>query len=279
MNGALDPDALMWIDGELIPSQHATVSATDHALLVGDGAFETLKVLDTGAFAIRRHLHRLRKTLAALSIEDPGEVLLREAVTKVITANELTSGRIRITVTAGAGPLGSGEPSGPARVVVAGHSSVAVPSAVAVTVPWTRNETGALSGLKTTSYAENVRALRYAHDKLADEAIFSNTRGDLCEGTGSNIFVVVAGRVQTPPLSSGCLAGITRELVLELAEVDEVVLPLDSLGMADEVFLTSSTRDIQSLERVDNRALKQPAPITADIAAAFAYLMETNIDP
>src|SRR5690606_36162816 len=84
-----------------------------------------------------------------------------------------------------------------------------------VTVPWTRNERGALTGLKTTSYAENVRALAYAAERGCSEAIFGNTVGDLCEGTGSNIFVVVDGRLLTPPLSSGCLAGITRALVLE----------------------------------------------------------------
>lgn len=279
MSGVVDPQAEVWIDGELVAARHAAVSATDHGLIVGDGAFETLQVLDRGAFAVRRHLRRLRTTLAALAISAPGDDILAEAIAQVVAANELTAGRVRLTVTAGAGPLGSGEPTGPARVVVAGQPLGAGPLPVAVTVPWTRNEMGALAGLKTTSYAENVRALRYAHNHDASEAIFANTRGELCEGTGTNVFVVASGRVQTPPLSSGCLAGVTRELVLELADVEEVATPFDALATADEIFLTSSTRDVQSLERVDDRALDKPAPITADIAAKFADLMATNIDP
>ena len=82
-------------------------------------------------------------------------------------------------------------------------------------VPWVRNERSAVAGLKTTSYAENVVALAYAKERGAIEAVFANTRGELCEGTGSNVFVVRDGVVWTPPLDSGCLAGITRALAVE----------------------------------------------------------------
>ena len=149
---------------------------------------------------------------------------------------------------------------------------------VVVTAPWTRNETGALAGLKTTSYAENVRALRWAVERGATEAIFANTRGELCEGTGTNVFVVVDGQVQTPPLSSGCLAGVTRGLVLELADVCEADLPIDILRTADEVFLTSTTRDVQGLTSVDGRRL-EVGPVTASIAAVFRDLVARSLDP
>ena len=95
-----------------------------------------------------------------------------------------------------------------------------------VTVPWPRNERGALAGLKTTSYAENVVALAEARRRGGTEAIFANLAGHLCEGTGSNVFYVVDGELRTPTLASGCLAGVTRALVLEWCggvEVDEPI--------------------------------------------------------
>ena len=122
-------------------------------------------------------------------------------------------------------------------------------------MPWVRNERSAVAGAKTISYAENVVALARAHERGADEALFANTVGALCEGTGTNVFVVQGGRVRTPSLATGCLAGITRELVLELIDVEETdALTLDDLRGADEAFLTSSTRDVHPIASVDGAA-------------------------
>ena len=140
--------------------------------------------------------------------------------------------------------------------------------------PWTRNERGATAGLKTTSYAENVRALRIAHEAGASEALMANTQGHLCEGTGTNVFVVIDGQAFTPPLDSGCLAGVSRELLLEAAEVTEKTMPLDVLTTADEVFLTSTTRDVQGLERVDDRTL-EVGPVTMQMGEVFNTILAT----
>jgi branched-chain amino acid aminotransferase len=149
-----------------------------------------------------------------------------------------------------------------------------------VTVPWTRNERGALAGLKTTSYGENVVALARAREQGATEALFANTQGRLCEGTGSNVFVVLGGRLLTPPLSSGCLAGITRELVLEWSGAEEADLPLGALAEAEEVFLTSSTRDIQAVQRVDGGDLPAaPGPVTAMAQRIFAERSAEDVNP
>ena len=118
-----------------------------------------------------------------------------------------------------------------------------------VTVPWPRNERGALAGLKTISYGENVRALAQAKEAGAGEAIFPNTRGELCEGTGTNVFVVTGNVLRTPPEESGCLLGVTRALILELADrlstrAEEVTLPISALATADEAFSSSSTREV-----------------------------------
>ncbi len=108
--------------------------------------------------------------------------------------------------------------------------------------------------------------LAEARRQGASEAILANLAGNLCEGTGSNIFVVIDGRVVTPPTSDGCLAGITRDLVVEWCDVQERVLPLSVLQDADEIFLTSSTRDVHPVDRVDGRVLDAPGPLTSEVA-------------
>jgi len=130
-----------------------------------------------------------------------------------------------------------------------------------------------------------VRSLAFAHERGASEAIFANTRDELCEATGSNVFVVRHGTVATPPESSGCLLGVTRALVLELAEeakipVDESPLPLSALREADEIFLTSTTREVQPVSHVDDRAVPSvPGVLTTTLAAAFEALVARDLDP
>ena len=135
-------------------------------------------------------------------------------------------------------------------------------------MPWPRNERGALAGLKTTSYAENVVALAEAKRKGATEAIFANLAGHLCEGTGSNVFYVVDGELRTPSLASGCLAGVTRALLLEWFGGVEVDEPIGVVEKASEVFLASTTRDVQAVVRWDEREL-EPGPVTADALATW----------
>jgi branched-chain amino acid aminotransferase len=274
--------ALVWIDGALRTPDDAAVSAWDHGLTVGDGVFETTKIVDGEAFAMTRHLRRLRRSATGLGIEIPyADDELRAAVAQTIHANQLSQGRARITVTGGTGPLGSNRgDSSPTVVIAVSTQPPWPPSAAVVTVPWRRNEHSAVAGLKTTSYAENVVALRYANERGAQEAIFANTAGNLCEGTGTNIFVGLDGRLWTPPLSAGCLAGITRELVLELVDVVEADIPLERLTEADEAFLTSSTRDIQPISSIDGRPLPAcPGPLTRQAMQAFAQLQARTLDP
>jgi branched-chain amino acid aminotransferase len=164
--------------------------------------------------------------------------------------------------------------------VALGETARRADSTAAITVPWTRNERGALTGLKTTSYAENVVALARAHEQGATEALFANTVGQLCEGTGSNVFVVLDGETHTPPVASGCLAGITRALVVEWTGARETDLPLDVLDRADEIFLTSSLRDVQAVHRVDARELSPtPGPVTAKAMRVFDERSGADLDP
>ena len=276
----------VWLDGALLDAADARVPVSDHGLTVGDGVFETLRTAPepgSGAwvpFAASRHLRRLRRSLSGLGLElDRTDDELRAAMATVASHIE-GPGRVRLTVTGGPGPLGSARSGEPLTVFVAGSAIDGWPeTGASVTVPWVRNERSAVAGLKTTSYAENVVALARAAEQGASEALFANTAGLLCEGTGSNVFVVVGGRLATPPLSSGCLAGVTRELVCELADVAETDLAMSVLDDADEVFLTSSTRDVQGQHRVDDRTLPAPGPVTSDVARAFADLVAEDVDP
>jgi branched-chain amino acid aminotransferase len=111
--------------------------------------------------------------------------------------------------------------------------------------------------------------------------VFANTRGQLCEGTGTNVFVVRGGELLTPPLSSGCLAGVTRALVLEWHGGREADLPYDALRTADEVFLTSTGRDVQPVVAVDGAPVGDgaPGPVTREAARVFAERQREHVDP
>lgn len=273
--------ALIWLDGELRDAASARVSVFDHGLTVGDGVFETLKTEHGRAFALRRHLDRLAASAAGLGLPEPDRAEVRRACQAVLDAAPLPLGRLRITYTGGTAPLGSDRGAAPPTLVVA-HAAIArrPDTTSVITVPWTRNERGALAGLKSTSYAENVIALARARQEAASEALFGNTQGRLCEGTGSNVFVVLDGELCTPPLSAGCLAGITRALVLAWVGAAERDLPMDCLDHAEEVFLTSSTRDIQAVRRVDGRELSgAPGPETAKAMRIFAERSAADLDP
>ncbi len=278
--------SVLWLDGQLVPADEAGVSPFDHGLLVGDGVFETLRVYDGVPFAWSRHHQRLVRSAGGLGLSAPGSQELRAAVDDVLVANGVTEGRVRLTITGGQSPLGSERGDGPPTVIVMSAPATPWPATVdVVIVPWSRNERGAVAGLKTTSYAENVRALAYARERDAGEAIFLNTRGEVCEATGSNVFVIRDGIVRTPPADAGCLLGVTRALVLELCAdhgmpAEEVALGRSALADADEAFLTSSTREVQSIGRVDGRALPAaPGPTTDKLGALLTELIGRAPDP
>ncbi|MEU7014758.1 aminodeoxychorismate lyase [Streptomyces sp. NPDC046385] len=271
----------LWVNGALHDAETAQVSVLDHGLTVGDGIFETVRAERGETFALTLHLERLTRSARGLGLPDPDLDEVRRACAAVLEANPMELGRLRITYTGGLSPLGSERGDAGASLVVALGATARRPDSTAViTVPWTRNERGALTGLKTTSYAENVVALARAREQGASEALFGNTVGQLCEGTGSNVFVVIDGRIHTPPVSSGCLAGITRALAVEWTGAVETDLPLEVLGSADEIFLTSTLRDVQAVHRVDDRELAgAPGPVTAKAMRVFDERAAQDRDP
>ena len=246
-----------WINDELVPISDAKISVLDHGFTVADGVFETLLVADGKVFAIDRHLARLSQSASGLGIAMPDISIINKGISQVLTRNpSINFGRLRVTVTSGAGPLGSDRTSTSPTLVISLAEQAAWPASTKILlVPWTRNENSPLAGLKTTSYAENVYALDAAKRHGFAEAVFCDTSGRLCEGTGSNIFLVKGDQIFTPSDASGLLRGITRDLVIEWAKdsgfvvVERDVNPME-LWDADEVFITSSTRDVHPVSEL-----------------------------
>lgn len=279
--------------------------ALDHGLTVGDGVFETCKVVDGTPFALTRHHDRMDRSLAGLGLPPLDRERLQEGIEAVLGQGELPFARLRYTVTAGLGPLGSDRIPGAATYLVTALATDPSPSTCSVAVvPWVRNERGALAGVKSTSYAENVVALAAAKRLGCGESLFANTAGMLCEGTGTNVFVVRDGVVLTPDLASGPLAGITRGLVIEWlredgVEVREQAIPLSALADADEVWITSSLRDVCGVSRIEVAPAQEqlsgeqvavtrlksrdldgaPGPVTARAQQIFSERSAANPDP
>ena len=263
-----------WINGNLLSdSSTPVVGVTDHGLTVGDGVFEAVKVVAGRPFALTLHLERLARSARGLGLPDVDLDAVRRGVAAVLDDQVLPLGRLRITYTGGPAPLGSGRAGAgaatPTLIVVADAMGAWPETTAVATVPWPRNERGALAGFKTTSYAENVIALAEAARTGASEAIFANLAGHLCEGTGSNVFYVVDDELRTPSLASGCLAGVTRRLVLEWYGGREVDEPIETVTRASEVFLVSTTRDVQAVSRWDDVELLAPGPVTRKVAEVW----------
>jgi branched-chain amino acid aminotransferase len=284
-----------WINDQLVPIVDAKVSVLDHGFTVADGIFETLLVANGEVFALDRHLARLAKSAAGLGFSIPDAATITNAVSQVLATNaKVDFGRVRVTITSGSGPLGSDRTSAAPTLVVSLAEQAVWPATTKVLlVPWTRNENSPLAGLKTTSYAENVYALDAAKAQGFSEAIFCDTSGRLCEGTGSNIFLVKDDQIFTPSEASGLLRGITRDLVIEWAKdsgfgiIERDVDPTE-LWDADEVFITSSTRDIHPVSElasldsagnvVDRRTLA-PGLVTEKLGNIFLTQRVERLNP
>jgi branched-chain amino acid aminotransferase len=269
-------------NGVLCHAPEARVAMTDGAIRWGQGVFETLAAYDGRPFLTESHLERLRQAAGMLDLHCPFDTILIEAMDSVLQSSGLDvagRSRLRITLTSPT-EWRSTPPSGPPEswFIEASPLSNHPERAAVVTIPFVRNDRSALTGLKTINYGENVIALKLARESGADEALFANTRDLLCEGTWSNIFVHHEGTYLTPPLSSGCLPGVTRALVLDLCRdlgitVREVDFPMGRLAEIEGAFLTSSLREIQIISSLNGRPLNDP-PGVALIKAAYRTQVE-----
>lgn len=282
----------VWLNGALHETSLARISPLDHGLVTGDALFETLAAYEGKVFALTRHIERLKKSAKGMFMPTDAieKTTWKKAIDDLLMANTLTGpqqdARVRITYTTGEADLGSDRGSSAPNILIAAGAfpKMAAEGSLSV-VPWPRCEKAALAGLKTTSYGENVKALYYAKKNGCNEALFLNLKGHVCEGTGTNVGWIKNGKLFTPTLESGCLAGITRSLIMELArkegfDFQEVDAPLSELLNADEVFLMSTLREAQWVSRVDDKTWNSSSnKITQKLKKLFVDYSRKTLDP
>jgi branched-chain amino acid aminotransferase len=269
----------LWKNGDWLSPQDFSLPASDRGLLHGLGLFETFLALQGTPIFLPQHLSRLRHSCEALGWQFPNYEIA-EITTELLSRNSLctTAARCRLTLTAGSGPLTDLSSGADLSIWISASPLAAAPESVSACLcPWPRNEHSPMSRHKSTSYAENSLALDHARRHGFDQALFLNTRGQLCEAATANLFLVKYGTLHTPPLESGCLPGITRQLVLELASTHSIhhsedPLTLADLAAADECFLTSSLHGILPLTHLPERELAT-GPLTRRLQSLYASLL------
>jgi branched-chain amino acid aminotransferase len=259
------------LNGDLVPTGSGAISPSDLALVQGQAVFETLAIYEGRLFEAARHWKRLKRGAELFGLRNPTASEIEAEILAVMNANQLSSAskaRARVTLTAGEPSVGfKNEPERTNVILEVSEAPSYNDTATVITIPFARNEHGALTGLKTINYGENAIAMRLAREVGADEAIFPNTSGEICEGTWSNFFFSLEGEIITPPLESGCLPGVTREIILELAtklgiQISERPLAISELNRIEAAALTSTLRELQPVAQLNGRDLsvKEFAP-------------------
>ncbi len=260
---------LFWSDGLWLDSADFSITPTDRGLLHGLGLFETMLAIDGRAMFLDRHLSRLERGCQQLgwnsAIPD---------VSGPIASLGQGSFKVRLTVTAGSGALDDIAQGADHLWMLTANPITERAERITLNLsPFTRNERSAIVGLKCTSYAENLVALDHARRLGFQETLFFNSAGHLCEAATSNVFLVREGALFTPALDCGCLPGITRALVIELAAKHGIACHEGTLTAADlhaacEIFLTSSIRGVTGVSTLENRAMPSGA-VTDNLSRAW----------
>lgn len=280
-------EQLVFHNGSIVPLSQARVSVLDGGFLYGDGLFETMRSYRGRVFALDRHLDRLSRGMEELGIPFPDRLeFISGDIEALLRANSLleVDARVRLTVSAGEGS-GTPQPernSRPTVVITATKLSLPDPPdfdkgyRAVVSAAIRRNHLSPLSRLKTLNYLENLLARKEAKSKGVEESILLNAAGGIAEGTVSNVFIVIDGKLLTPSLDSGILPGITRQVVIGLATgmgipVEERWIYPEELGKAEECFLTNSVIELMPLVEIDGRPIGngKPGPFTRQLAVLY----------
>jgi branched-chain amino acid aminotransferase len=282
----------VYVNGRITPEDQAVVPVFDHGFLYGEGVYEVARTYRGQPFLLGRHLHRLRTSASLIALSVPHtDDEFEKRISDTMAAADLfpwvpggADAYIRLLLTRGVGEL-TYDPAAtptPTLVIIARPHKTPDPriyeDGVGVSiVPIQRNAPAALNPLiKSNNLLNNALAMQRALAHGGFEAVMRNARGELAECSQSNLFVVSGGVVRTPPLESGLLAGITRQFVLELCReeaitAEEATLHDADLLEADEVFITSSTREVVPVVRVDPTMIGggKPGAVTKTLMAAF----------
>lgn len=260
--------ATIWCNGEWLEAGSPLLLESDRGGLHGLGLFETLLAVDGQALMVARHAERLKRGAKQLGWTLPKHDW-QGAVEELLRRNALVQGRarIRLALSGGSGSLRDLSPGEDRLLWMSATALGETPQGLRVAVcPWRRNEHSALAGLKCASYAENLVALNWARREGLDEVLFLNAAGQLCEAATANVFLVGKGGLRTPDRGSGCLPGILRELIVELAPqldlvVEESPLRIEDAAAASEIFLTNAVHGVMSVSRLGETPLAE-GPVT-----------------
>jgi len=285
----------VYIDGNFYPESEAKVSVFDHGLLYGDGVFEGIRFYNGKVFRLEEHIGRLYKSAAAICMVIPlDRKALTDALLETVRRNELRDGYIRLVVTRGKGNLGLSPEHCPKPTVIIIAAKITLYPAESyekglkvVTCSTRRIAHGALSPMvKSLNYLNNIMAKIEATHAGAGEGLMLNEQGLVAECTGDNIFLVSEGRLFTPPISSGALAGITRAVAIAIAlelglEVTEPQMTRYDIYTADECFLTGTAAEIIPAVEFDKRPIGdgKPGPVTRRMIERFRELTQTEGTP
>jgi branched-chain amino acid aminotransferase len=278
----------IYISGKLYDKEDAKVSVYDHGLLYGDGVFEGIRSYGGKVFRLDEHLRRLWESAKAIWLTIPmTREAMHQAVYETLRVNQIADGYIRLVVTRGAGTLGLDptRTADPQVIIIADHISL-YPRELyekgleIVTSSVVRNHPASLSPrIKSLNYLNNILAKIEGMQAGCVEALMLNTKGEVAECTGDNVFLVRDGALVTPPAEAGILEGITRQAVIELAEaarlsVRQAPLTKHDVYIADEMFLTGTAAEVIPVVKVDGRVIGagQPGPITRDLMERFHKL-------
>jgi branched-chain amino acid aminotransferase len=284
---------LVYVSGRCVPREEAKIPALDAGVLLGAGLFETLRTYAGKPFRLGAHLARLRASgeFFRIFVRETDEEIAG-AIARLVGANAVPDARVRLTATRGPLAAEVDDEAPPATLIITAGPMTPYPAelyekgATVVVSDFRTSPDDPTVYHKTTGYLRNLLALRDAHRARATEALIFNTKGRLAEGSLSNVFIVSEGRLLTPPVEEGLLAGITRAAVLELAA--EVGVPAEQKSLsarevldADELFLTNSIMELLPVGRVERKEIGDglPGPVTRKLASAYKALVARETGP
>ncbi len=276
---------LIYLNGHFVAKEQALVSVFDHGFLYGDGIYETVRAYGGRIFLLKKHLARLKRSAAAISLKLPLPLEeIGDALNESLNVNKLQEAYVRLQISRGPGEIGLDPALCPApTVVIVAKPFHDYPAAdyergVRVAIVKTRrNHPLALApSIKGTNFLNNILAKIEAIKAGAYEGIMLNWEGYVAEGTICNIFAVKKGALLTPHLDTGILEGVTRDLVLRLAKrnkvsVREVLMRPKDLLSAEECFITNTTMEIMPVRSIDKKTVGsgRPGPVTALLHEAY----------
>jgi len=282
---------LIYLNGKFVPEEQAMVSVFDHGFLYGDGVFEGIRAYDGRVFRLEDHVRRLFDSAQAIMLKIPiSQEEMGQAILETLRKNNLRDAYIRPIVSRGYGDLGLDPNKCPLPSVIiiavewgAMYGDLYEVGLTAVSVSVRRNSPDSLPpNIKSLNYLNNILAKIEANIKGGNEAIILDSRGLVSEGSGDNIFVIKNGEISTPHTINN-LKGITRDAVMELAEIrgnpiKEKELGLFDLYTADEVFVTGTAAEVAPVTKIDGRTIGdgKPGPITKELIAAFRELTRST---